>query len=343
LQRLSYRLGKDFQMSIKRSVEDLPYAKPRQGVPPAAQPVVVHRLAEAWFDEYVEKGNLDYLAAIPELPYRASMAGTRCDRQMWYKLTSADATNPPTLSGYWRMGLGSMVHDALQATLTAEFVGDTDDRLVKWEVEVDVDLRTIGIQGSAHADLVRYKRATIDDEWQADLVVELKTVGGFAFKMAVSSMKGPPQGPKYGHVVQGALAAAGLGASKLAIGYLSMENISASMAHTVNTDLDKFCAEWQYRMEDMADVVEAERIRITRILKQVDAEILPIRSIDDPLEVSAGAVIVDFPPKRKARWQVVVNDTIIDTGDYWACDYCDFKDRCVADGPGDVVTTEAEF
>jgi len=339
---------------IKKQHEGLPLASRAEGTPPSKHPILVHRIAEAWFERYVAEGGLDYQAAIPELPYRASLAGSRCDRQMLWRMIGHEPSNPNTIADHWRMYVGNIVGGALGEEMKnpgAQY----EDVDVMWDAEVNVDLRTIGIQGSAHADLVRYRytgddvgNATIDwltrYLWVPDLVVELKTAGGFAFKRQSTSFSGPPSGPKYGHIVQGALAAAALGAPKLMVAYLALDMLSVGEAKKQHVDdIGRFGAEWHYMTEDIELAVEHERLRIKRLLHQRDHDILPTRTLDDPTEYPAGAVVVRFPGGAKAQWQVQVDDSIVDAGTTWMCDYCEFNKDCKEAGDGTVVSFDEDL
>jgi len=326
-------------MPIRRSNDGLPRATADQGIPPSSAPFIVNQIAERWFERHVENGNLDYAAAIPELPYRASLAGSRCDRQTYYRLTNATETDAKTIADYWRMALGSLVHDGLGAVMESLPSGE----LTMWQTEVTVDLRPAGIQGSAHADLVRFRCTTTDDPWVPDLVVELKTVNGFKFKSTATRFKGPPQGPDYGHVVQGALAAAGLGVRKVVVAYLSMELVGPDLASYADSEIGRFGAEWRYTDETIDNIVAAERTRIARLLMCVEQDIIPARELNDPTAYPAGAIVYDLPPGKRGKWKLTIGDMTMDMGDAWQCNYCEFRQQCITDGEGTQLEQPTEL
>ena len=296
-------------MPIKKDLSDLPSAS-SAGVPPARNPVITTRLAEAWYARYKANGEDVLLPAIPELPYRASWTGLRCDRALWAAMNKVEETNPPGLTESYRFNIGSLVHGDMQSVF-AEF-GEN------WKSEVDVDLRTIGIPGSAHADLIRY-----DADGKPNLVCEIKTINGFGFKRHATGFKGEPEGPRTGHVLQGALVAAALGAPKVAVIYLSMELLSPDLAKRyVDNEVGRFSAEWHYMTDDLMPLVDNEVARIRRIISLGDQVAVP--AIDDP-EYPAGAVVVD--PTHK-RWELQDDGVIIATGTLWFCDYCNYRDWC---------------
>lgn len=361
-------------MAIKRSIEDLPRPAQTPARLPSKNPIVVNAVAEAWFGKLVESGYLDFASAIPELPYRASSAGSRCDRQSYYRLTKTPESNPSTIADLWRMHLGSMVHEGLAPTLRA--LGDG------WRDEINVDLRP-NVQGSAHADLVRFvaiasgspmieidRRAAIDaagqpvrDRWgdpvdefmysdgdasttcwllpgsydpaveRAEHVVELKTINGYGFKMIATNFRSPAEGAKFGHILQGAMAADALGCNKLTVAYMSMELLSPGMASGFADDeIARFAAEWHFSIEQLRPVLDAEYARIARLIRLRDAGQLPAREIHD-LEYPDGAVIVSPQPHSKSPWRTLQADgTLAESGTAWYCGYCSHRDTCITDG-----------
>ena len=136
--------------------------------------------------------------------------------------------------------------------------------------EVDVDLRTIGVPGSAHADIVTYH-----DDGRVDAVVEVKTVNGFGFKSMATDFKGPAQGPRSGHVLQAAMSAAALNADRVVVAYLSMENLSPSMSKYCEGDIGRFAAEWHYTRDEYMVMVDSEVSRITQIVNAMEYQVTP--------------------------------------------------------------------
>jgi ethanolamine utilization protein EutP (predicted NTPase) len=220
-----------------------------------------------------------------------------------------------------------MVHEYLQTEFTALFPNKTIT------VEAKTDLASIGLDGSATVDIV----IEPDSDDQRTIVVEVKTINGFGFKKAATSFKGPPTGPRWGAIVQGALSAAARNAD-LIIVYVSLENLSPAMALSYGdgTTLGQFAAEWHIDASTAADIAAAEVARINHVLTMADADILPPRTIHDP-ELPAGATVVD--PARKT-WHVRNATSLLGTGTTWMCDYCDYRSKCIEDGEGGAPTTE---
>lgn len=371
-------------MPIRRNLEDMPTVAPSDlSILPSKNPFVVTALAEAWYADWQAQGMLEYKSAIPELPYRASNAAMRCDRQQWYALTDTPRSEEDDIAGIWRMALGTMVHEALERVMDSLSDG--------WRHEVNVDLRPVGVAGSAHADLVRFccrvhelpmivvdekiyrdddgepildrrgriqhervyscSPTPIDDDcvtgWlapggyepeveQADITVELKTMNGFGFKMSATNFKGPAEGPKSGHVLQGAMAADALNCDKLVVGYLALENLGVDLAKQYSTTpVGRFAAEWHMSVEAMRPVLDAEYARIQRLMRNVDHTILPSRELHDRA-VPSGAVITN---PNTGTWQTFIDGKVAEMGRIWFCDYCGWKSHCIDDGAESVEVT----
>lgn len=301
-------------MPIKRPIHDLPRANRPEGSPPSPNNFVAEAIADKWYAEYLARGEDSKALAIPEAgPYRGSFGSKRCDRALWYGLKDVPPSNPPGQADAWRMGLGSTVHEMMQAII-AELFPDS-------EHEVDIDLRSIGVPGSSHSDIVlEYKGKRT--------LVELKSINGFGFKRHATSFKGPPEGPRYGDVIQAALAAAAYDCEQIVIAYLAMEVVSPNMASAYSsTEAGRFAAEWHFSVQELTPQIEAEVERINDLMA---AETPPPRLIVDPTQAPEGAEITD---PRSGLWIVPgEGQAIDDTGDVWYCAYCWHRDKCVVDG-----------
>jgi hypothetical protein len=307
-------------MPIKTDRSDLPYPEREAGHPPDRNPIIVPIVAQRWYDTYLADGNDTKAHALPGRRFRASWAGKRCDRSLQYAMQGTPASNPPSLADHWRFGIGTMVHEIVQTTLPGAFPNS--------DIELPVDLRPIGIDGSASTDIVLY---TDESKTQAKLVVELKSINGFGFKNTATTFKGPPEGPKYGHIVQGALAAAALNATDgLRIGYLSLENLSPNMATYSDSEAGRFCAEWHFTLAQCKQLAQREAHRIGRVNAWIDIDGLTERALHDP-SIADGAVVTD---PRRGMWSQIIGTQVVDAGSTWFCGYCDHRDQCIADGPG---------
>jgi len=368
-------------MPINDPIDHLPTAPVTGPRLPSKNPLVVKHLAETWWNKYRAEGGLDKAPALPGKTFRLSSVSMRCDRQLYYAMSKTPETEPTTMAGAWRMGLGTMIHNELQDVMLAMPGG--------WRPEVLIDMSSIGVDGSGHADLVQFLCihcgapirlephvipnitdegveiifATCDEECEqsdsfsvlkvaepygnhhythdpaherAEIVVELKTQGGFGFKMKATNFKGNAEGPQHDHVMQGALAARVLGAPKLIVAYLSMENVSADLAAAYSVDeFGTFAAEWKFLVADLDPAIDAEIARIQRLTRFVAADVMPARELADPT-VPVGAVI--FNPRAtptNGAWNLLDRDgNVAQAGQKWYCGYCRHRTQCVNDGAG---------
>lgn len=303
---------------IKNDLGGLPYPSKSGGQPPVAQPMVVPVLAESWLRKYDAAGQTEKAKAIAERRFRASWAAKRCDRALAYALTDV-AGEPPSLADHWRFGLGTMVHEYLQDVFVGLFP--------QTKVEVPVDLQPLGLDGSATVDMVIYA-----DNGDVDTVVEIKTINGFGFKKSATAFKGPAEGPRFSAVVQGSLAAAALGAQRLIIAYLSLENLSPSIALSYGdgSTVGQFAAEWHYDRDEFLPIASAEVDRINKVFSLVEADVLPPRELHDP-EYPEG-VVVTIP--EKGLFTLSQGDQVLHSGRTWMCDYCNHRATCISDGEG---------
>jgi hypothetical protein len=330
--------------TIKQSIGDLPRAPKSEGFPPAKNNFVAESIAQVWYE--IETGKRDPITidltlgggyerarAIPEAgPFRGSAVASRCDRSLFYQLAGVPESNPPTLADAWRMATGTFVHDIIEAIAEILFADNPD--VTDLVVEPAIDLRPIGIDGSMRTDLaMTYKGKPT--------VVELKTVGGFKFKLATTTFKGAPEGPAFGHVLQGGLAAKALGAEQLVIAYLAMENLGKSFK--VDTEAARFAAEWHYNVEQLDGILALETDRIMSLVagvpdvddvdEGIDDVVLPPREIHDP-ELPDGAIATNPTHNPgSGMWVTTEGDgTIVDNGTTWMCAYCRHRDLCANDG-----------
>lgn len=365
-------------LTPQKGAPDMPPRKDHSGLPTSTKPparppsknlIFLQPVIDRWHEEIL--ANDEYLPAIAGRPYRGSMAGLRCDRQLFYALTGVERTVPRSVADSWRLNLGTMVHDGLQDVL--DNLGDG------WRREVIVDYRPIGIDGSAHADLAQFVcihcGSTIDcidvvslDEpgaafltmrcsvacdasqeylverkpdgahtWspeheRAEFTVEFKTVNGMQFKSMATSFRGAPEGARSGHILQGAMSAKALGCNQVIVAYLAMENVGVDLAQSIETgEIGRFAAEWHFTVAEVETAIEFEVGRVKRLLAAAEYDVLPMRVLHDQ-DLPDNAQVID--PARKT-W-VVKNDdgTIAATGTKWFCDYCDHRPRCIEDGAG---------
>lgn len=264
----------------------------------------VSRIAEAWAE-----GN-----EAPSQPegtlWRGSWAGM-CARMVAYQTLGMEKTNPPTTADYWRMGLGSVVHELLEPAIQKWL---DNDKSVTVEEEMSVKL---GEYGNGHIDMVLNSKV-------GKIVLELKTINGFGYKMAVE--KG--EGPRHSHILQGAMYAKAVDADMLVIGYLAMENISPSRARSQGLDdIGRFATEWHYPKAEYMPLADQETARLEGIALQAHAE----GALSIPRRFAHSDPDIPFPAEindpSTGRW-------LLDNqhGKAWQCGYCDYQTRCISDG-----------
>lgn len=300
-------------MALARDLSHLPApAKTRdEGCPPDPQPRFAHLLAEAWAEQDGEEG--DRPRARKDARFRHSDAGG-CSRAIAYAALGVPASNPMDLAGTFTVRLGTLVHDAWQRVL--------EDRYPGAEVEAKVGSG----ERAGHIDAVVTipKVGTGGAFIEKVVAIEGKTVGGFAYKLAVGE-RGAPQGPKHAHIVQAALNASEVNADEAVVVYWSKDSISVQAAARKRIgELARFCAEWTFPRERYEPIAENERRRVDSILALLDEGTLPGRRYPDP-ELPVRHVIVD---PKSGRWEQRDDDQIVDTGTWWACGYCRWQDTC---------------
>lgn len=303
-------------MPIARDLSDLPApAKTREdGCPPDAEPRFVHLLAEHWAAENAER-DANYKR---RTRFHLSDAG-KCARAIAYAALEVPSSNPMDLTGIHNTRIGTEIHNAWQAVVRAKYP----------EAQVEPRHVILDGDGSGYSDLV----LTLDKV----IAFELKSIGGFGYKLAVGE-RGAAQGPKFEHLVQGALNAQAADADELVIGYLSKEAISVNVAQRKGfTELQRFCAEWTFTREQYEPIAEAELNRVARILAMLDEGTLPARKIPGG-ELPPGAVITD---PSTGQWRVHDGaGGIVDAGTFWMCSYCRWQDSCAQTSTGRQAVSE---
>lgn len=332
------------------------------------RPRYVTALAKAWYEEWLKDGDKPH--AVPGTRFRASDAGS-CTRALAYKQAKEPFTNPPTIADAWSMGLGSLIHEELEAPLKRAFPSA--------EVEVKVDCRPM-VDLSASIDVVvRIPRADLeaaaagvgdlsldahdmlalmdDDEDAFIELVELKTVGGYGYKMSIGAVRKstPAEGPKLSAVLQVSLAGAAIGAHRVVTGSLGRETISKNVAKTFGLDdIDRFAAEWTFTRDEFMPLALGEAARLNWLSGYIDGLVekakehsikvdgfemetpvaLKVASKRVPrlIEVKPAKVVRITDPEKGAWQQDGLDGIILDAGDTWHCGYCWHRDLCLQDG-----------
>lgn len=300
-------------MALK-DLSHLPQAEKTEGNPPDQKPYFAEKLAQAWADK-LDDGAKNM--AFPEARIRHSWAGS-CARKIGYQMLGVDPTNSSDMAGRWVMLLGTMIHEYWQEIMQEQFPDS------EMEKKVFLD----DCQSAGHIDMFLNKRNEEGDLIEGGTAVELKTTGGFSFKLAAGA-RGPAEGPRTSAVMQASLNGLGSGADKVVVINIATENMSQREASKIGPEYwRKFTAEWSYEQEQFLPVALGEVSRFRKIIEMVDRGDLPPRSV--PFEMPRGARVVD---PMTGAWTLIESDMVVQAGTHWSCQsYCSYRDKCVADG-----------
>lgn len=299
-------------MALSRDLSHLPRAD--EGLAPDATFRFADVLVEKWAKENEAEGDKPH--AIDGTRFRHSDAG-KCARLLGYRAAGIAASDPMDLSGVNNTRLGTVIHDLWQEALADRYPG----------AEIEVKVRTDGADGSGHVDaVVRSGGHTT--------AIELKTVGGYAFKAAIGrARKGmAAEGPKAEHLYQAALNAQALDADEAVVVYVAKEALSKT--YRVDDERQRFLAEWTLTREQYEPLAVEEAERVAGIVAVVDGGELPRRIVAHSMP--PGAEIVD---PSKGTWEQSIDGEVADTGRYWGCDYCSHQQVCIGTKAGRIPVT----
>jgi len=276
---------------------------------PDDDPVFARLLVERTAAEGRER---DELAFAFDTRLRHSWAAS-CGRLLEYRLTGVPVSDPPDLTFWWNVRLGSEIHGWFQAELARLYP----------TARIELRLRVEGLDASGHAD------ALVEQDGKTTLI-ELKTINGYGYKTAIGE-RGAPRGPRWSAVVQASLNAKAVDADEVCVVYLSLEAVSIQAATKSGLgEIGRIAAQWTWTREEYEPIAEAEIARWTKILRGVDDGVRIARKIPDP-ELPRGAVIVD---PMSGRWERRDEEgDVIDTGTAWQCRYCSHQTHCSNDLP----------
>ena len=205
----------------------MPLAKDHSQLPPAGQagehpPTAKPRFLSHYVN-YLERQRHESTPAEGARMRHSNAA--KCSRALSFQLAGFVA-EPIDAAGLHIMNEGQLLHEQVQQALVDAY-GD--------QCETEVVCTIPAADSAGHIDAVIWTRpptCQCPEECECTphkVALELKTVGGFAFKAAMGE-RGPAEGPRYSAVVQGALNAYAIGADELVIAYLATEAISKQAA-----------------------------------------------------------------------------------------------------------------
>jgi hypothetical protein len=220
------------------------------------------------------------------------------------------------------MFLGTAIHEAFQEAAVAKWGADA--------VVVEAKVRWDDLDASGHIDLVVKANGLV-------YVLELKTMGGFAYKSSIGLVTGKnarieePEGPRVTAILQGALNALAYGADVLVIAEMALESVSKGNAAQAGlTEIGRFASEWHYTQEEYLPWAYGEKNRLGNIIDVVKADMLPdtfvVNSHMRQERLNPGNV----NDKTGLPWQ-------------WQCAYCPHLEACQHIGLGEVPLVQTPW
>jgi hypothetical protein len=291
----------------------LPKAKRVEGEPPDEHPRWGSILID-WCYTQAEKNKPN---AVEGARFRHSDAGI-CSRALAYAALGIESSNPPDPAGYYIFWLGDVIHEAWQAALQAKF-GEAA------EVEVKVGADDMG----GHIDAVVKMESGKTEPYV--VAIEVKSQGGYGYKLASAQFQGPPEGPKLTHKLQAFLNAKRVNADEAVVLYITKDP-NNWVAEGLDPML-RVVAEWTYTREQYMPLADKEDWRIHEILRLLDDEkMLPARKVP---ELGAQNHLILDP--TKGEWANIVDGALVYPDKYkpyWGCGYCRYQDTCAQTAAG---------
>lgn len=176
--------------------------------------------------------------------------------------------------------------------------------------------------------------------------VDFKSINGFSFKKKVGD-SGEAEGADVGHKIQAGIGALAYNTEWVRVLYLSKEAVSKGRAKSRGIHgPNRIVGEWSWRTDDIRAEIEAEALRMWRINRLA---LTPLTTTDDEFGLTTTAdgalsrrmvpgVPAEIEDPMTGGWVLRDRDNRVrSTGNYWACEYCGWREQCAADGPGRVL------
>lgn len=281
---------------------------------PTDTPLFTHLLAESW----AQRAKTPKPTALGTMLRYSGAYG--CGRRMGYDWFEAEPTEPPTGAAVWQAGMGTLVHEEVQAAIAAKHpdaVFELGTKVNEW------------ISGSCDAFVP-------DFPFFGNVLYELKTMGEFAFDQQVGYKRRfgkleltDPKGPKGGAITQAGMNALGVEdfldvrIDNIVLGSLTFSVVSEKMVRATNiSDFARFGAEFIIPREVWLPMATKEIDRLTDFAWAIDKGFIPERWAKD----DDG------------------NDLRLDPfGDNWQCSYCPYRTLCVGDGDGQIAVLDSKL
>lgn len=293
----------------------------REGMPPTSNSLFGLELAKAWYQRYVDAGKAELAMSVEGASYRASWSGS-CLRQIFYNRLGLPDTEPPTVADAWRFELGHLIHGDLQELVKKLWPDAQVEMKARFEIEEGPDGE---LYGATHIDLIVPDPAGTDGVY----VVEIKSLSGYPYKLAATTFRGEPEGPKFGHMRQLAVEArAAIEAGQKVLGgalvYVSTELVSPDLAAAVGVggEIGRFMSEWQFSVDELEEMAADQIAEFSTVEVCITEGKLAPRYIPEQ-----GGVVSD-PMNRGAYFVYDEADEVVGGGNFWGCAYCGHRTRC---------------
>lgn len=267
-------------------------------------------------DELLERSNVPKPTARGTgLRYSSAFA---CARQQSYAALGAEPTEPVDFSGAWVMGLGTIVHEALQEAIARKFPNA--------EFEVASEDANGQVSGSCDALIIGHEYGNI--------LYELKTMGTYSFDKQVGwnrmrATQGTVEGPALKAIAQAGMNALGIERERnitidfLILGSITFEALSKQKAERMGvSDENRVLAEYAIAREVWEPLALSELERMNNIASSLHNGFISDRVARD----DDGAVKMLSPE-----------------GSDWNCAYCAFRTVCSQDGPGMIAVGDSSL
>ena len=311
-------------MPLKKDLGDMPEKtkKDRTDGWFPDEPEIVRPAVDDWYESYLAAGKDTLGMAVDGAAYRASWSGN-CLRQIQYDRLKVSPSDPLTVADAYRFELGHFVHEEFQKAIAEAVPNARIEMKLPFNVDGDVF-------GAVHIDLV------LPDPMHKGAVmpVEVKSMGGYQYKLAACQFQGPPQGPKFGHLRQLAIEAralqeAGYEVERGKIIYFSTENVGANLIDvSVTGDIGRFVSEWTVSIDELDKRAERQIDEFSQVQVAITSKQLVGRYIPE----EAGTV---DNPETGNGYQYSPTGEIVGSFKAWQCRYCSHQQTCA--GHGDLV------
>lgn len=243
-----------------------------------------------------------------------------CLRQMGYNAFNAQRSEPIDLASAWVMGLGTTIHERLQAA-----IGEVYPEAI---FEEPTQLNEF-ISGSSDGFFTTFVLPGLNGG-DSGVVYELKTMGEYGFKKGMgysgffkNLKKVAAEGPSRNAITQAGMNALalelkhGIPIDWLIMGIMTYEPMKRAAAEALQiNELDRFLGEFHIPRDEWEPMAREEIERLTEAGEDIKSGHLPDRFARD-----------DYGAEIRLDPETVSN---------WQCDWCPHRMTCLEDGRGTI-------